>query len=435
MWGVAIVVALILAHGLFVAGEFGIVTADRRQIEQLAEQGHGRAISTLKAQKTLSFQLSGAQLGITLTSLLVGFLIEPSVARVLEPVLAGLPFVPEESSLSVAIAVGFGITTALEMAAAELIPKNLALAKPLGTAFATATLLRLFNVAFKPLILLLNAAANWTVRRLGIEPRDELTAVHSLEELQVLIRSSREGGALAEEDFSLLSRSIRFSGKRAIDALVPRTAVKAIAQERTLDDLKELAFETGYSRFPVIDGDLDHVVGVAHIKDIYGVPASERASRSVLDIMRPPLFVPESRTLGTLLLDMRRERIHLVTVLDEYGATAGIVTLEDILEELVGDIEDEYDVAVATEAQTTQAGVQVVSGMDHPDDLYERTGLELPEGEYDTFAGFLLTLFDRIPNEGDHISYGGWEFKVVEMDGRRIARVLVVQPPVSEEAG
>lgn len=426
---------LILAHGFFVAGEFGIVTADRRQIEQLASTGHGRALSTLKAQKTLSFQLSGAQLGITLTSLLVGFLIEPAVAPLLDPVMSTIPFVPNESSLSVAIAVAFVLATSVEMAAAELIPKNLALAKPLPTAFATATALRLFNAMFKPLIVLLNAAANWSVRRLGIEPRDELTAVHSLEELQVLIRSSREGGLLPEEDFSLLSRSIRFAGKRAADALVPRTAVQPIADDATLQELKRLAFDTGHSRFPVTDGDLDHVVGVAHIKDIYGLPPSDRSGRTVMEIMRPPLFVPESRTLRTLLLEMRRERIHLATVLDEYGATSGIVTLEDILEELVGEIEDEYDVAIATDGQAAATGVYVVSGMLHPDEVYEQTGLGLPPGDYDTLAGFLLTLFDRIPSQGDHTSYERWELKVIEMDGRRIARVLIVRPPedVTEE--
>ena len=336
-------VLLILVHGFFVAGEFGVVSVDRSKVEQRADEGDRRARSTLAALKTLSFQLSGAQLGITVTSLLVGFLIEPTVAPSLQPVLS-LVGLPERTTLGVSVGLGLVLATSFEMVVAELIPKNLAIARPEAVAYRTATPLRVLNGAARPLILFLNASANWTVRLLGIQPQDELSSTHSLEELQVLIRSSREVGALSEEDFLLLARSMGFGDKRAEDALIPRTAITAVHKDQTL---------------------------------------------------------------------------------------------EDILEEIVGEIEDEYDPDEGGARLTrTPEGVYTVSGMLRRDELREQTGFELPEGDFETLAGFLLSLFDRVPSQGEHVSFQGWEFKVVEMDRNRIARVLLVAPSEpNREAG
>ena len=381
--------------------------------------------------RTLSFQLSGAQLGITITSLLVGFLIEPVVAPVFEPLVEAIGL-PERSITGVSVAVALILATSFEMVVAELVPKNLAIARPERVARNTATALRFINAMFRPLIVFLNASANWTVRRLGIEPRDELTSMHSLEELQVLIRSSREGGALPEEEFSLLARSITFGDKTAADALVPRVSVKALEADDKISDLAALALETGHSRFPVCGEGIDDIVGVAHAKDVYRVPHDARPTLRVTNIMRPPLVVPETRDLASLLVEMRRVRNHLVVVVDEYGGTAGIVTLEDLLEEIVGEIEDEFDATTDPRTTSPPSGIHVVSGMLHPDEVREQTLFEMPEGDFDTLAGFLLTLFDRIPEQGEHVSYDGWEFKVVEMDKNRIARVLLVAPPKGE---
>lgn len=376
--------------------------------------------------KTMSFQLSGAQLGITVTSLIVGFLVEPVVAPVLR---SGLETVglSTNSSLGIAIAAAVVLVTTLQMVMGELIPKNLAIARPMRVAFAVSTPLRASNYLFRPFIIFLNAAANAAVRLLGIEPQEELMGVPSLEEIQVLIRSSREGGALEEESFALLARSITFGEKGAADALRPRVDVVALQQDETIERLRQVAQETGHSRFPVYGKDLDDVVGVAIVWDSYPIPPQARASTPISQIMQPALFVPESRSLSSLLADMRRERKQLVIVIDEYGGTAGIITVEDLLEEIVGDIEDEYDLSRA-ETTISPEGVHVVSAMLHPDEVQMQSSFEMPEGDYDTLAGFLLSLFDRIPEVGDHISHEGWEFKVVEMDRKRIAKVLMVAP-------
>jgi CBS domain containing-hemolysin-like protein len=358
-------------------------------------------------------------------------LIEPIVAPLIEPL---LDFIPKDSRFSVSLGTALVLATAFEMVVAELIPQNLAVAKPRTVAFGVAGPMKLINTLMKPLIIFLNAAANRTVRLLGIEPRDELSSIHSLEELQVLLRSSREGGALEEEEFTLLSRSISFGDRTASDVFTPRTSLITLESDSMLSDLARVGLESGHSRIPVEGDDVDDIIGVAHVKDIFTIPYSKRTSTPVTAIMRQPLFVPESRELASLLTEMRRDGHQIAIVVDEFGGTAGIVTVEDLLEEIVGEIEDEYDPRGQPPAPVTESpsGIHVVPGLMHAEELREMTGFRMPEGDYDTLAGFLLTLFDRIPKQGDHTSYDDWEFKVVEMDRNRIARVLVAAPPAIE---
>jgi len=421
---------LILANGFFVAGEFALIAADREKIEHLAEQGDRRALSTLAALRSLSFQLSGAQLGITVTSLVVGFLIEPTLGPVFEPLfrLAGLP---DDAALATGLALGLLVATAAQMVVGELIPKNIAIAKPVELGLRVATPMRLVNTVMKPVILFLNASANLTVRLFGIEPREELIGVRSLDEIHMLIQSSREHGTLREEEFSMLRRSISFRGKTADDALIPRVDIKAIQQNRTLDELAALARDCGHSRFPVFGEDLDDIIGVVHVLDIYKVTPGRRPSTPVSKITRDALIVPESASLESVLTRIRRARQQLVIVVDEYGGTAGIVTTEDLLEEIVGEIEDEYDPRERVLTSPVD-GVHVLSGMMHPDEVLEATGLDLPEGDYETLAGFLLDLLDRIPEAGEHVSFGGWEFKILEVEKNRISKVLVASPGSEE---
>ncbi len=398
-------------------------------MQQLAEEGQPRARSTLKALQTLSFQLSGAQLGITITSLLVGFVTEPTLSPLLVPLLEKIPFLSEGGVESVATALALTLATIVSMVLGELVPKNLAIARPLRVAFSLSTPFRLVNGLLKPLIILLNKAADWTVRRFGIEPIEELNAVRSLDELELLIDSSAQEGVLPREEVSLLRRSVSFANKTAADALVPRTAVNGIATGALVRELKEIALGTGHSRFPVYDGNLDKIVGVVHVKDSHQLAPETRNETVIERIMQEVLVVPESRDLGSLLLEMRRGRRQMAVVIDEYGGTAGIVTMEDLVEEIVGDIQDEHDPAAAP-AQVTPPlqGTSILSGLLHPDEVFEACGLEIPEGNYETLAGFMLTLFDRIPEPGAHISYAGWELKVTKMERNRIAEALIVAP-------
>lgn len=418
-------------NAFYVFAEFALVAVDRTKVERHAEEGDRRAGSVLRALRTLSFQLSGVQLGITITSLVVGFLAESVIARPLEGVLANLPFMPEGSLLPISVALALALATAVQMVVGELVPKSFAIAKPLPTARAVATPLRASNTLLRPLILFLNSAANLTVRLLRIEPSEELVGMRSLDEIELLIRMSAQEGALRREEASLLTRSITFGDKTAFDALVPRTAVVALSENATATHLTSTALESGHSRFPTYRTSIDEITGVVHVKDSYRIPPEARAETTISELNQQPLIVPDSRRLADVLLDMQRERKHMAVVVDEFGATAGILTVEDLLEEIVGEIEDEHDQARGKEPTTAvPEGIYVVSGIVHPDEVFEQTGFEMPESRaYDTLAGFLLTLFDRIPDAGDHTSYAGWEFKIMEMDRRRIASVLMVAPP------
>jgi CBS domain containing-hemolysin-like protein len=411
------------------------VAVDRSRIEQMAEEGHRGARGTLAGLKTLSFQLSGAQLGITITSLLIGFILEPTLGKAIRPAVEALGL-PERSSLGVSVGVALGIATASQMVFGELVPKNIAIARPERVAYRVANPLRLSNALFRPLVVFLNGAANMAVRALGIEPRDELSSVVSLEELEVLIQSSREGGGLGEEEYALLTRSISFGEKTAEDALVPRTSVVMLPRTATLADLGREALATGHSRFPITGENVDDIVGFVHVKDIFRYAPEERDEINVAQIVQDALVAPESKDLKSLLLDMRRDRRQMAVIVDEYGGVAGIATLEDVIEEIVGEIEDEYDPTYVTPAlKPVDTGVNVASGLLRRGDLKEQTGLEMPEGDYETLAGFVLALFGRVPEQGEHLSYGPWELKVVEMDRNRIAKVLIVrrEPEPAEE--
>ena len=433
--GLSGAVLLVSANALFVVVEFALVTVDRTQVEILASEGNGRARRTLGLLRHLSFHLSGAQLGITISSLLLGFLIEPTVGRALQPLVARLGFVPEASSVPVSIGLALGLATATQMVAGELVPKNWAIARPLPTVLALASVVGVYGVVFGPVIAFLNGAADWTVRHLGIQPQEELRSVRSLEELVLVIGSSHESGTLDEEAASTLSRSIRFAQKRAADAIVPRGSVVAIPRTGTVADLASTALATGISRFPILGRDIHDVVGVVHAKDVFRVDLDDRPSTPVTGIMRQPLFVPETLDLKSLLLNMRQQGDQLAIVVDEHGSTAGIITLEDLLEEILGDIEDEYDPQELEPTLPVPPGTYLLEGGLHRDEIAEVVDFDMPEGPYHTLAGFLLALFGRIPQIGDRATYDGWEFEVVDRERLRIALVAVRPPPRGAEAG
>ncbi len=272
---------------------------------------------------------------------MIGILAEPAVASLLEPVLQ--PLVGENAVKGVSLAVVILLATVVQMVVGELVPKGLAIARPERTAFLLAPAVRVYGLVFGPVIRFLNSAANGTVRLLGVEPTEELSNVGTLSELQVLVRTSNEEGTLDDSASALLTRSIRFQGKTAGDVLVPRTAVKSVQSEGTVADLVALSADSGFSRFLVHGVDLDDILGIVHVRWAHTVPPAERATTPVTSIMQSVVAVPESRTLDDILVDLRRAQSHLAVVIDEYGGTAGIVTLEDVLEEIVGEIDDEHD--------------------------------------------------------------------------------------------
>ena len=419
--GFLAVLLLIAGNAFFVAVEFALVAVDRQRVQLEAEAGDRRARITAGALSRLSFYLSGAQLGITATSLLVGFIAEPTVAAALEPLVGEV--VGEDRALGVSIAVALALATVVQMVAGELVPKTVAIARSRSTAYLLAGPMVLVSRVLQPVIEVLNGAANWTVRRLGIEPREELTSVRSLEELDLLIRASAAQGTLEPGATALLTRSIRFGEKDAADALRPRPDVEAVTIDDPVATLAARSVATGKSRFPVVGADLDDIRGVVHVKDVYEVPFDERPSTPVAAIMSPPFVVPETRDLTDLLVDLRRQGTHLAVVVDEHGGTAGIITLEDVLEEIVGEIDDEHDRRRPRFTGVQRPGEWLLDASLHGDEVYDQAGFHMPEGDYETLAGFVLDHLGRIPDVGATFHHDGWELEVASMDGLRVASV------------
>jgi len=421
--GIFLVLFLIAANGFFVAVEFALIASDRSKLEGRAAEGKWSAKVALATFQRLSFHLSGAQLGITITSLVLGFLIEPLVGELLDPYVA--PLFGTGSGWTIALSIA--IATVMQTVLGELIPKNLAIARPEAVAQTLAPAAQVVHGILKPFIMTFNGAANWTVRRLGIEPQEELSSVRSLEEIEYLIRSSGETGTIAPDAVELLNRSLRFNDKDVADALTPRVHVTGLPLEATVGDLVELTRESGHSRYPVYGDDLDDVRGVVDIAAVFSLPEADRSSVPIERIMREPTVVPETRELNHILDDFRRVETDMLIVLDEHGGMAGVLTLEDVLEEIAGDVDDEYD--AATRTTTPRLGVSVVAGTLHPDEVAEATGFEMPDdGGYETIAGFVLDVLGRIPDEGATFDDQGWQFTVVTMDRLRIASVQVVAP-------
>lgn len=407
------------------AVEFALVAVDKARVQRQAAEGDRRAAQLGGLLRRLSFQLSGAQLGITITSVVLGFVAEPAVADIL----------PGDLPRGLRIALALLLATVFQMVVGELVPKGLAIARPEATARALTAAAAAYARWFGPLIRIFNSAADRTTRRLGVEPTEELTAVRSLEELEYLIRSSGEGGTLHPESYSVLRRALRFGAKTAADALVPRVDVDWIGAGATAADLVATSLATGRSRFPVCRDDLDDVIGVVHVKDVYRVPLEARATTAVTELATEAFVVPETADLADLLARFRRLGTHLAVVVDEYGGTAGVLTLEDVLEELVGEIDDEYDPAPAPLSRVLPAGTYELPGTLHPDEVLDACGLEVPDGPYETLAGFVLATLGRIPEPGDAMEHEGWRIEVTEMDRLRIATLRVVAPEGDDGAG
>jgi CBS domain containing-hemolysin-like protein len=416
--GLLAAAVLILVTGFFVAAEYSFVTADRSRIERLANEGHKGATRLRRVLQRLSLTLSGTQLAITVASLILGFIAEPTVAAALEPAIGHGP----------SLALGLVLVTVLSMLVGELIPKNVAIAKADLMSTRLAGVILVYTRLFGPLIRVLNRAANATVRRFGIEPQEELGSVRSLEELALSIRSSGEGGTLDPAALTLLTRTLRFNEKTAADALVPRLSVVTVSSTDTVPTLVSRSLETGFSRFPVVGVDLDDVTGIVHVKDVFRLPVDERATATMASVATEPFVVPESRDLGSLLTELRTGS-HLALVVDEYGGIAGIITMEDVLEELVGEIDDEYDRGAPSLRAVLPTGHWELPGGLHPDEVADLTGFDMPDGEYETLAGFVLDRLDRIPNPGDRFVHEGWVIEVVAMDRRRVDTVRMVAPP------
>jgi len=430
-----VAVLLSLACGGFVAAEFSLTTVERSELERAVERGERGAAGALKAVRNLTFQLSGAQLGITVTNLVVGMLSEASIAKLIAGPLESIGVSPS-ASRSVGLVIGTGLSTVFLMVVGELVPKNWAISSPLAVAKHVATPQRWFSASFRPFITHLNNTANHVVRRFGLEPAEELASARGPQELVALARHSAKEGALEADTAELFVRTLNLADLSAENVMTPRVQVIALDVQATCEDVANATRATGLSRFPVYRGNLDSVVGVAHIKDVLTVAAERRAQTSVAQILREPLLVPESLTVDRLLDRLAGKRT-MAVVIDEYGGTAGVATLEDIVEEVVGEVRDEHDPHETPDLApvgTDDEGRALYSadGSARTDQL-ARVGLRVPDGPYETLAGLMATELGRIPAVGDTVEAAGWRLDVVDASGRRAARVLLHAPREDEQ--
>jgi CBS domain containing-hemolysin-like protein len=425
-WKITSIFVLVAANAFFVAAEFGLVAVRRTRVEELEAQGDRRARSTQRALGQLNLILSGCQLGITFASLGLGAIGEPVLADLFEDAFRALPS-PFDiiARHSVAVAIAFSLITFLHVALGELVPKTLALAVPEGTALWVSTPIRVFTYTFRPLIWLFNESANLFLRMFGVQPQPELAEIHTPDEIAIIVEEARRGGAILMGQSRILTRTLEFPEKRAVEAMIPRPSVRAISAEAGIEELLDLAEETGYSRFPVWTERPDEFHGVVHLKDMLREARMNPDAR-VKDAMRQALVVPESLRLEKVLIQMRKQRNHFAIVIDEFGSTAGILTLEDIIEEVIGDIKDEYDIR-EKDLKSIEGGVRVPGGI-RRDELFEATGLSLPFGEYETLAGFILERLGRMAKRGDEVQVGEWKIKVANVRRRRILSVDILPP-------
>ncbi|TLM81294.1 HlyC/CorC family transporter [Pseudarthrobacter sp. NamE2] len=418
MLGIGLV--LTVGTGFFVASEFALVNLDRHDLEARQARGEKRLGPTIKALKITSTHLSGAQLGITLTTLLTGYTFEPAISRMLNGPLTSAG-VPEAVVPAVGSVAGIFLATVFSMVIGELVPKNFALALPLATAKVVVPFQALFTAVFKPVILLFNNTANRIIRSFGIEPKEELSGARTAEELSSLVRRSAVEGVLDPDHATLLHRTLRFSEHSAVDVMTPRVRMTAVGLADTAEDIVNLATATGYSRFPVIGRDRDDVLGVLHVKQAFAVDLDERGRVTAENLMIQPLRVPESMGVDTLLGLLRRQGLQVAIVSDEHGGTAGIVTLEDLVEEIVGELEDEHDRA---RAGVVRVGRSVTfDAALRPDELLDRTGIQVPDGEYDTVAGYVTDQLDRLPELGDEVEVDGGALRVERVSGTYVERL------------
>ncbi|MGY1634663.1 hemolysin family protein [Geodermatophilus sp. SYSU D01186] len=423
-------VALTALTGFFVAAEFSLTTVDRGRAEEAAAGGDPRARGVVTALRSLSTQLSAAQLGITITTLVVGYLAEPALGHLLRGPLEALGL-SGGAVTGVSYGVALALATVLQMLLGELGPKNLAIANPLAVAAFVAPGMRAFTRASGVVVGALQGLANGIVRRLGIEPREELESARGADELAAVARRSAEEGDLSPVAARLLQRSLGLRQKLATDVMTPRTRLWSLPTRATAADVIAASVESGNSRFPVYGADLDEVTGVVHVKNAVAVPEAERSTRTAGELAAPVLAVPSSLQLERLLDLLREQGLQIALVVDEWGATHGVVTLEDIVEELVGEISDETDRPLRT-LRRADDETWLLSGLLRPDEVRERAGVPVPEGRYETLAGYLAERLQRLPEVGDTVELEGARLTVETLDGRRVARVRAerVEVPV-----
>ncbi|MCH8570369.1 hemolysin family protein [Nesterenkonia sp. AY15] len=425
---------LILGTGFFVAVEFSLVALDQPTVQHAIDRGDKSAPAVMRCLKSLSTQLSSCQLGITLTTLLTGYVAEPALGALLAGPLEALG-VPEQALSAVSLTVALIIATMVTMIIGELVPKNLAIAEAYGVARVLAKPQLVFTAVFRPLIKVLNGFSNKVLHRFGLEVKEELSGARTPEELSSMVRRSAMLGTLDEGTATFLDRTLRFSDQTAADVMTPRPRMASVDADASLEALIDLARQTGFSRFPVLGDSVDDVRGVTHVKKAVAVPREKRHGLVAATVMSEITRVPETIHLDALLPVLREASLQVAIVEDEYGGTSGVVTLEDLIEEIVGEVADEHD-RIAPGVLQSASGDWFFPGLLRPDEINAQIlELAIPEHPaYETVAGFMLLTLGRVAGLGDAVEVDGGRLAVVGVDGRRIDRLCFTPDPRARDA-
>ena len=415
------IAVLVLLNGFFVGAEFALVRSRRNRLEAMVRTGDRLARVALRASSNISGLLPASQLGVTLSSLALGWVAQSAMTDVLVTLPAGV-VIPAKITLAAVIA--FAFASYVHVVFGELVPKAAALNHPERLAKWLVPPLVLFATLTRPLVWMINRTSNFMLRLFGLHALPGEDSVHSPDELRILVEQAQEGGAIEAQDADMIDAVLEFSEKNASDVMTPRTEVAAFPLDASLEDVLATVEDKGYSRYPVYEDSIDNIVGLILTKDILIEAVRRRNAFSLQAVMRPVHMVPGSREVEDVLADFKRLKEHMAVVLDEFGGTAGVVTMEDLLEEIVGEILDEYD-DPAEKPVETRGGETLIPGSTHITDLNERFGLEVPDEDYTTIGGYVFGMLGRLPVPGDRITAGGAIFTVREMDGRRIETLAV----------
>lgn len=423
-FGLIAVLLLVLANAFFVAAEFSLVSVRRTRVAELVAQGDRRAALVQKAIDHPDQVIAATQLGITLASLGLGWVGEPALAHLIDPLIRLAPEnLREGMSHSLSAAIAFGLITFLHVVAGELAPKSIALQDPENTSRFVAGPTLFTEWVFKPAIWVLNGTGNALLRLFGIQPASGHQLVHSVEELKMLVDASTQSGVVHADESEMLHAVFDFGELIVRQVMVPRTEMVAVEADTPLEEIIRLTSNSTYTKFPVFEDNLDQILGIVHVKDLLAAMQSEECQACVArDFVREAIFVPETASVRNLLQRFRDKRQHLAIVIDEFGGTAGLVTLEDLLEEIVGEVSDPFD-HISPQIQMQSDGSYLVEGLTLIDDVNEHLALNLKDPHYDTIAGFILGRLKRMPRVGDTVDAGDVHLRVLEMDGLRIAKI------------
>jgi len=433
--GILAIVLFVLSNAFFVAAEFSLVSVRRTRIAELVARGEAGAESVQKAIDDPDRVIAATQLGITLSSLALGWIGEPALSHLIEPLINLLPeSIRAQASHSVSAALAFAVITFMHVVVGELAPKSIALQDPERTSLIVARPTLMTERIFKPAIWALNGAGNALLRLVGVQPASGHQLTHSVEELKMLVDASTQGGVVEIEDGEMLQAVFDFGELLVRQVMAPRTEMVAVEAGTPLEEIIRLVSESTYTKFPVYEDSLDQIIGIVHVKDLLNIMQSPECHGCVArSVAREPLFVPETLSVAALLRRFRLQRQHMAIVLDEFGGTAGLVTLEDLLEEIVGEVSDAF-APNETDVETLPDGSILIDGLTQIEDVNEQLKLELKEDYYDTIAGYIMGRLGRIPRENDTIESDGVRLRVEQMDRLRVARVRLTRRPPVETA-